>query len=62
MDTAARLDPSPYSKPLAKGEEGVKYRNIRFDASKGERIFGIKYRSMEEVTRDFLAKVESVGW
>ena len=33
-----------------------------YDTSKGERILGIKYKSLEEVTQDLMGDFKQRGW
>lgn len=34
----------------------------RYDVSKAARIFGIKYHTMDETTKDIVADLKSRGW
>ncbi|KAF8635789.1 hypothetical protein AX17_003846 [Amanita inopinata Kibby_2008] len=72
LDVANSLSPSPIpshapgtAKALPVGNpgagKGAPYK-INYDTSKEQRILGLKYRSMEEVTRDTLADFERRGW
>lgn len=66
IDTANSLDPPPkLSKPLPKGNPGVGSQHscmYYFDNAKSQRILGMKYRSMAEMTRDTFADYEARGW
>ncbi|KIK20840.1 hypothetical protein PISMIDRAFT_574291 [Pisolithus microcarpus 441] len=66
IDTANSLDPSPQlSKPLPKGNPGVGLQlpcMNNFDNTKSQRILGVEYRSMAEMTRDTFADYEARGW
>ncbi|KAI6098273.1 hypothetical protein EDD16DRAFT_1718721 [Pisolithus croceorrhizus] len=66
IDAANSLDPPPHlSKPLPKGDPGLgsQHTPVRsFDNSKSQRILGMKYRSVAEVTRDTFADYEARGW
>jgi hypothetical protein len=33
-----------------------------FDSSKGKRVFGIKYKTLEETTKDSIAEYKRRGW
>ncbi|KAI6010833.1 hypothetical protein F5J12DRAFT_566961 [Pisolithus orientalis] len=66
MDTANLLDPPPHlSKPLPKGHPGTVSQHAcmyDFDNTKSQRILGMKYRSMVEMTTDTFADYEARGW
>ncbi len=66
MDSANGLTPSAIpSHKLPKGNPGAgKNHNhlVLYDTAKADRIFGHKYRSMDECTRDTLADFERRGW
>ncbi|KAI6024177.1 hypothetical protein PISMIDRAFT_111991 [Pisolithus microcarpus 441] len=66
IDTANSLDPPPQlSKPLPRGNPGVGSQHScmhYFDNTKSQRILGMKYRSMAEMTRDTFADYEARGW
>ncbi|TCD70289.1 methylglyoxal reductase (NADPH-dependent) gre2 [Steccherinum ochraceum] len=65
MDAVNSLSPSPWpshKEPFAKGEIGKKVYNLIWDVEKEKRIFGLKFRTMEETTKDFLADLERRGW
>ncbi|KAI6014010.1 hypothetical protein BKA83DRAFT_4352899 [Pisolithus microcarpus] len=66
IDTVNSLDPPPrLSKPLPKGNPGVDSQHScmhYFDNTKSQRILGMKYRSMAEMTRDTFADYEARGW
>jgi nucleoside-diphosphate-sugar epimerase len=66
IDTANALKPSPSpSHTLVKGNPEASKNPVylyRYDTTKGERIFAMKYRSMEETARDILADFEARGW
>ncbi|KAJ7490816.1 D-lactaldehyde dehydrogenase [Mycena latifolia] len=59
------LDAAPPSSKYEKGTPGAgkdAVYLIRYDASKGIRILGMKYRSMAETTADVIADYEAHGW
>ncbi|KAF8873079.1 D-lactaldehyde dehydrogenase [Infundibulicybe gibba] len=66
LDTANSLKPSPlpnHTFPVGtpgSGKDAV-YKNT-YDASKSLRILGMKYRTMEQTTRDTLADFARRGW
>lgn len=63
VNVANALSPSPYpSGSLSKGEVGDLGRLQTVDNSKSKSILGIKYKTIEELTRDTLADFESRGW
>ncbi|KAI6044390.1 D-lactaldehyde dehydrogenase [Pisolithus marmoratus] len=66
QDFTNLLDPPPQlSRPLPKGNPGVgSQRPCRydFDNTKSQRVLGMKYRSMAEMTRDTFADYEARGW
>ncbi|KAI6167371.1 hypothetical protein EDD17DRAFT_1468946 [Pisolithus thermaeus] len=66
IDAANSLDPPPQlSKPLPKGNPGVGSQHScmsYLDNTKSQRILGMKYRSIAEVTRDTFADYEARGW
>ncbi|KAF9025335.1 D-lactaldehyde dehydrogenase [Hymenopellis radicata] len=63
LDVANALTPAPYTKkPLTKGTPGDAVHGITFDTAKEKRIFGRKFRTMEETARDMLADFEKRGW
>ena len=67
VDTANALSPSPIPShtDMPKGNPGAgKPPKIAFDTAKASKIFGheLKYRSMEETTRDTLEDFERRGW
>jgi len=69
IDTANALSPSPIPSHtnLPKGDPGAGKKlppKIAFDTAKASKIFGpeLKYRSMEETTRDTLEDFERRGW
>ncbi|KAE9410975.1 NAD(P)-binding protein [Gymnopus androsaceus JB14] len=67
MDCANSLSPSPIpSHPnLPKGLPGSAKdvtHMVLFSADKGEKLLGIKYHTMEEMTRDSLKDFEQRGW
>ena len=37
-------------------------RPLKYDASKGKRVFGIKYKTMEETAKDMLEDFKRKGW
>ncbi|KAJ8087297.1 hypothetical protein PM082_006127 [Marasmius tenuissimus] len=61
LDAANSLTPTPYRK-IAKGASGTAHRGIKFDTSKERRILGLRFRTMEEVTRDVLTDYTRRGW
>ncbi|KAK2467474.1 hypothetical protein APHAL10511_000329 [Amanita phalloides] len=66
IDASNSLSPPPVpGKVLAVGDPGAGKRNvykINYDTSKEKRIFGLKYRMMEEIARDMLIDFERRGW
>lgn len=65
VDIVNSLSPSPWpshKEPFAKGLEGKKVYNLTWITSKEKKIFGIKYRTLEETARDVLADYEKHGW
>ncbi|TCD64868.1 methylglyoxal reductase (NADPH-dependent) gre2 [Steccherinum ochraceum] len=65
MDAANSLSPSPWpshKEPFAKGEVGEKVYNITWNVEKEKRIFGLKFRTIEETMKDFIADLERRGW
>lgn len=63
VNVANSLSPSPYvSHTLPKGTPGSVRRPITFETSKEKRIFGIKFKTMEETARDTLSDYEHRGW
>jgi hypothetical protein len=66
VDVANSLSPPPIpGKALAVGIPGAgKTPALKFayDTSKAERIFGLKYKPMEEVARDMLLDFGHRGW
>ena len=69
VDEANALNPPPrLSAPLPKGNPDAGSPNpatvhlMQYDASKCARIFGIKYRTITETTRDILTDFEARGW
>ncbi|KAF8877440.1 hypothetical protein BD779DRAFT_1663913 [Infundibulicybe gibba] len=63
VDIASRLSPPPNSWTRSRGAPRASISHmIKYDTSKAARIFGIKYRNMEEITRDSLADFERRGW
>ncbi|KAJ7490826.1 D-lactaldehyde dehydrogenase [Mycena latifolia] len=59
------LDAAPPSSKYEKGTPGAgkdAVYLIRYDASKGIRILGMKYRSMAETTADVIADYQAHGW
>ena len=66
VDIASSITPSllPSHPPLPKGNPGAgksAIRMIMYDTAKEERIFGLKKRTMEEVTRDSLVYFEKIA-
>lgn len=63
---ANSLTPPPIpGKTLAVGVLGDGKKppfKLNYDTSKAKRIFGLKYKSMEEVTRDMLLDFGRRGW
>jgi hypothetical protein len=49
---------------LPRGVPGARKnaRPTRFDTAKGARILGMKYRGIEETTRDILEDYQKHGW
>jgi len=69
LDCANSLTPSPLPHHiLPKGNPGAGSSTptavhlIKFDASKGEDVFGLTYRTMQESTRDTLSNFSDRGW
>ncbi|KAK9322287.1 NAD(P)-binding protein [Lipomyces orientalis] len=63
LDVANSMSPYPWpSNTLAIGTPGAIQRAITFDTSKEKEILGIKFKTMEELTRDTLADYERRGW
>lgn len=64
VDVANSLKPSPLSShKLPVGDPNLKSEYlINYDTSKVAKIFGIKFRTKEEVTRDTLAYFAERGW
>ncbi|KAH7906352.1 hypothetical protein BJ138DRAFT_1162780 [Hygrophoropsis aurantiaca] len=69
IDAANALSPPPkLSKPLPKGNPGAGSSNpatvhmVRFNTDRAKQIFGIKYRSISDITKDVLADFESKHW
>lgn len=66
VDTANSITPSPIpSHTLPKGVpgSGASAADVfQFDTAKEKRILGIRFRSMEEATRDTLEYFERRGW
>ncbi|KAI6096705.1 D-lactaldehyde dehydrogenase [Pisolithus sp. B1] len=64
IDVANALEPTPrLARPLPKGNPGSSHPAMRkYDATKSERILGLKYRSMVEMTRDTLSDFSARGW
>ncbi|EGN94218.1 hypothetical protein SERLA73DRAFT_163217 [Serpula lacrymans var. lacrymans S7.3] len=69
IDAANELNPPPrLSQPLPRGVPGAGTPNpatvhlLYYDTAKGERILGIKHRTIAETTKDTLADYEARGW
>ncbi|KAF8060711.1 D-lactaldehyde dehydrogenase [Lyophyllum atratum] len=67
IDAANSLSPSPIPShtPLPVGYPGAgrtAKAPVAYDTAKAAKILGLKYRSMEEMTRDVLADFEKRGW
>ncbi|EIW85968.1 D-lactaldehyde dehydrogenase [Coniophora puteana RWD-64-598 SS2] len=69
IDAANKVSPPPkLSQKLAVGNPGAGSANpntvhmISFDTSKAKSILGLKYRTIDETTRDTLADFEARGW
>ncbi|KAH7914940.1 hypothetical protein BJ138DRAFT_1142976 [Hygrophoropsis aurantiaca] len=69
IDAANALSPPPkLSKPLPTGNPGAGSSNpatvhmVRFNTDREKQIFGIKYRSISDITKDVLADFESRHW
>lgn len=64
IDVANALEPTPrLARPLPKGNPGSSYPAMyEYDTTKSERILGLKYRSMVEMTRDTLSDFSARGW
>ncbi|EFI27543.1 D-lactaldehyde dehydrogenase [Coprinopsis cinerea okayama7 len=61
IDVAHKIQAS--GRELPKGFPDIeRIYMLKFDASKGERILGIKYRTKEESWRDILEDLEERGW
>lgn len=60
VNIANSLSPNPIPRGETKDFSPI-YR-IQYDTTKAARIFGLKYRTREEVTRDILADIERRGW
>ncbi|ESK96316.1 d-lactaldehyde dehydrogenase [Moniliophthora roreri MCA 2997] len=60
VDTANSLSPSPYP-TVTKGMTGETFRGITFATSKAKDILGMKFRTMEELTRDSLEECARAG-
>ncbi|KAK0205610.1 D-lactaldehyde dehydrogenase [Desarmillaria ectypa] len=50
------------SRTLPKPVPGDAKYAIIFDASKGKRLLGLKFRAIEETTRDILSDFDKLGW
>lgn len=60
MDAAHSLSPGERGNfDIPSGKQGNKSFAITFDTEKKRRILGMKFRTMEEMTRDFLADFQS---
>ncbi|KAK7047940.1 hypothetical protein VNI00_006268 [Paramarasmius palmivorus] len=53
LDVAQSLNPPPYPS-IAKGSTGEAFRAVTYASTKAKDILGLKYRTMEELTRDTL--------
>ncbi|KAH7884064.1 hypothetical protein F5I97DRAFT_1646596 [Phlebopus sp. FC_14] len=66
IDAANALDPVPkLAQPLRKGIPGAgatAKHLLHYSTAKADRIFGLKYRTIAETTRDTLADYEARGW
>ncbi|KAJ7599044.1 D-lactaldehyde dehydrogenase [Mycena floridula] len=65
LDVANSLEPSPIpSRKISKGAptSAAISHKINYNTSKGLKIFGIKYRTREELARDTLEDFERRGW
>ncbi|TCD70287.1 methylglyoxal reductase (NADPH-dependent) gre2 [Steccherinum ochraceum] len=65
MDAVNSISPTPWpshKEPWAKGEVGEKIYNLIWDVEKEKRIFGLKFRTIEETVKDFFADLERRGW
>jgi len=64
LDVANTVHPYPLpNHPPPKGiPELEKVHNIQYDTAKERRIFGIKFRTMEETSRDTLENFAEKGW
>ncbi|KIL60770.1 hypothetical protein M378DRAFT_130340 [Amanita muscaria Koide BX008] len=65
LDAANSLSPSPFSRPLPVGAPGAGKNvphKIDYDTSKERKILKVKYKTIEESTKDTLADFESRGW
>ncbi|KAI3602839.1 d-lactaldehyde dehydrogenase [Moniliophthora roreri] len=61
LDTANAIDPPPYH-TIAKTLPSDVEIDANYNSSKAEKILGLKYRMMEELTRDTLADYTRRGW
>ncbi|THH13590.1 hypothetical protein EUX98_g9704, partial [Antrodiella citrinella] len=65
IDVANALSPSPWpshKQPFYKGLEGLKVHYLSWDTSKEKKIFGHKFKTLEETMTDILADYEKRGW
>ena len=69
IDAANKISPPPkLSQKLPVGNPGAGSADpstihmMRYDTSKAARVLGLKYRSIEEMTRDTIADFEARGW
>ncbi|KAF9442584.1 D-lactaldehyde dehydrogenase [Macrolepiota fuliginosa MF-IS2] len=64
LDVAKTIQPYPLpNHPPAKGVPGLeKSYSIQYNTAKEKRIFGIKFKTMEETTRDTLENFAERGW
>lgn len=64
IDAANALEPTPkLSRPLPQGDPGSNYpAPHEYGATKSQRVLGLKYRSVMEMTRDTLLDFAARGW
>jgi len=65
VDAVNKLQPArwpSHKEPLSKGDAGEKEYRITWNTEKEKRIFGIKFRTHEEMAQDILTDWESKGW
>ncbi|KAK7456481.1 hypothetical protein VKT23_010731 [Stygiomarasmius scandens] len=65
IDAVNKLQPTPWpshKEPLSNGDAGEKEYRITWNTEKEKRIFGIKFRTHEEMAQDILTDWENKGW